>query len=60
MRPFQADRSMAPPAKASDDFKTINDLINPLNDFFTIANLNCALFAQKTLLAHICQIAITI
>jgi len=51
---------MAPPAKASDDFKTINDLINPLNDFFTIANLNCALFAQKTLLAHICQIAITI
>ena len=25
------------PAKASDDFQTINDLLNPLNDFFTIA-----------------------
>jgi hypothetical protein len=24
------------PAKASDDFQTINDLINLLNDFFTI------------------------
>jgi len=48
------------PAKASDDFQMINDLIKLLNDFFTIANLNCALFAQKTILAHICQIAITI